>query len=118
MRRRKQRRPVKDYFIAGGLLVLLVWLSFLVIGIAGKEERARKAAIEAHAELESLTEREATLKRNLADLGSERGQEASLRETYGVARPGEEVIIVVAPSEGEELGEFSWWQSFLGFFGL
>lgn len=69
-------------------------------------------------ELAALTEREATLRENLEDLATERGQEASYRETYGVARPGEEVIIVVPAGDGEEMGELPWWRSFLGFFGL
>ncbi|HYD93327.1 MAG TPA: hypothetical protein VEB18_02620 [Candidatus Paceibacterota bacterium] len=115
---RRKRRPPRDYIIAGVLCVVLLWLLWLVWGIFQKEERARHAAEEAQAQLEALTEREATLRANLADLRTERGQEASFRETYGVARPGEEVIIVVPPGEGEDLGELPWWRTFLGWFGL
>lgn len=118
MRRRRLRRPPREYAI--GAVLLLVFFSLLwgVIGLIGKEERARLAAKEAKAELASLSEREAKLTASLAELSTARGQEASLRETYGVARPGEEVIIVVAPGEGEALGELPWWRKFLGFFGL
>ncbi len=115
---RRMKRPPLDYLIVVVLVVLVGWLSWLLLGIVEKEERARTAAQQARAELASLTEREATLRRNLAELETPRGQEASLRETYGVARPGEEVIIVLAPDEGKELAELSWWNRFLGFFGL
>jgi cell division protein FtsB len=118
MRRRRMRRPPRDYAIAGVLLVVFLSLVWGVVGLVGKEERARKAAREAKAELASLSEREESLKKSLAELATPRGQEASLRETYGVARPGEEVIIVVTPGEGEELEELAWWRKFLGFFGL
>lgn len=112
------KRPPLDYLIVGVFVVLFGWFSWLLIGIVEKEERARKAAGEAHAEFVSLSEREATLRQNLIELETPRGQEASLRETYGVARPGEEVIIVLAPDDGEEFAELSWWNRFLGFFGL
>lgn len=115
---RRKRRPFREYAIIAALVVALLWLAWLVWGILIKEERARLAAEGARHELAALTEREATLRKNLEDLGTERGQEASLRETYGVARPGEEVIIVVPPGEGEDLGELPWWRKALGWFGL
>lgn len=115
---RRKRRPTKEYIIAGVLALAFIWLSWQVVGIFLKEERARKAANDAKAELAALSEREDTLRQNLEELSTERGQEASFRETYGVARPGEEVIIVVPAGDGDELGELPWWRSFLGFFGL
>lgn len=115
---RRMKRPPRDYFIVAALIVLVGWLLWLLLGIIQKEERARKASGEAYAELVSLTERETTLRQNLAELETTRGQEASFRETYGVARPGEEVIIVLAPEEDIELAELSWWNKFLGFFGF
>ncbi len=118
MRRKRVRRPLKDYLIAGVLLIVFCSLLWGVIGLIGKEERARKAVGEAKRQLASLSEREENLRKSLAELATPRGQEASLRETYGVARPGEEVIIVVAPGEGEQLDELPWWRKALGFFGL
>lgn len=116
--KRLKRRPPTDYLIIGVLMLVVLWLFFLLIGIVGKEERAREAARATKAELESLTEREATLRKNIEELSTERGQEASLRETYGVARPGEEVIIVIQAGEEETLDKLSWWRKFLGWFGL
>ncbi len=118
MRKRRVKRPPHEYIIALVLLVVALWLTYMLIGIVRKEEIARTAADDARRELSALTEREMTLKENLDELQTVRGQEASIRETYGVARPGEEVIIVVPPPEEPPLQELPWWNKFLGFFGL
>lgn len=118
MKRRLKRRSPREYLIAGALLVLLIWLLFLFWGIFRKEEVARHAAEDTRRQLAALEAREKTLQANIDDLRTERGQEASLRETYGVAKPGEEVIIVVPADEGEPIEESSWWQGVLKFFGM
>lgn len=115
---RRKKLTWQQYLAIGGLSVLLLCLLLMLWNIGKKEEVARKAAEDTKRELAVLHEREATLTTNLADLRSSRGQEASLRETYGVAKPGEEVIIVVSPPEEDELEALPWWRSFLGWFGL
>ena len=116
--RRRNRRPPYEYVIAGVLALLLLSLLFMLFNIWKKEDVARHTAEETKRELELLEVREKTLQANIAELRTERGQEASLRETYGVAKPGEEVIIVVSPPEEDELQELPWWRKFLGFLGL
>lgn len=106
---RRKRHTPKEYAIAGALALLLVFLLLQFWGIFRKEEVARHAAEESKQQLAALGAREATLKQDIADLHTERGQEASIRETYGVARPGEEVIIVVPADEGETVPSDSWW---------
>lgn len=118
MARRAKQRPITDYLLAGVLVIAVLWLGYMLIGIFHKEEVARKAAGEARQELTALSLREQTLHKNLEDLKTARGQEASIRETYGVARPGEEVIIVVEPPPEKPLEALSWWDKFLGWFGL
>lgn len=108
----------KQLLIGGALLLVIVWLVFLILGIIEKEEIARKAAADTKGELALLLERERTLSANVAELGTERGKEGTLRETYGVARPGEEVIIVVPPAKEKEYKPLPWWRKFLGTFGL
>lgn len=114
---RRHRASAREYVIAGLLMLAFLWLVYLVWGIAQKEEIARHAAYDAKHELESLKARESTLEENLAELETPRGEEATLRESFGVARPGEEVIIVVPSSEppGPPL---PWWRKVLGWFGL
>ncbi len=115
MMRRKRYTP-KQYAIAGGLALLLLFLLFQFWGIFRKEEVARHRAEQTKQQLAALAAREETLKQNIADLHTDRGQEASIRETYGVARPGEEVIIVVPAEEGEAVLADSWWDKLWGWF--
>ena len=89
-----------------------------MLGIYRKEEVARHAATETQEQLRILQEREAMLRGNIHELNTERGQEETLRETYGVARPGEEVIIVVPPKEATTSPKLPWWKRTLGWFGI
>lgn len=109
---------LKEYALASLLALAIVWLLWLIWGIARKEEIARNAVEETAAELATLKEREAVLAANVAELSTERGHEATLRQTYGVARPGEEVIIVVPPEEEPEKVHVPWWRQFIGWFGF
>lgn len=118
MMRSSKRRPLRDYIIAGVLIVFLAYLLVNVVDIFRKEEIARKTAREAKEELNELEKRHQTLESNLAELETERGREASYREQFGVALPGEEVIIVVAEEEEEPQTGLTWWRKLLGFFGL
>jgi len=118
MPRKHARVSAKDYVVAGLLVLAIVWLLFLIFGIYRKQVVARHAAKETQAQLAILQEREGTLRANLAELNTTRGHEATLRETYGVARPGEEVIIVVPPKEATSTPPLPWWKRALGWFGI
>lgn len=104
--------------VAGLLALLVLWLTWLLYGIIRKEEIARRAVAETKAELENLETRKEILNQNLAELNTERGHEATLRQTYGVAKPGEGVIIVVPPKEATSTPTLPWWRKFLGKLGL
>jgi cell division protein FtsB len=107
-----------EYVIAGLLAILVLWLLWLLFGIVRKEEIARHAVADTKGELATLQGRQDTLDQNLTELATERGQEATLRETYGVAKPGEGVIIVVPPKEATTTPKLPWWRKFLGWFHL
>lgn len=109
-RARSKAARVREYIIAGLLALLIVWLLVLIVGIFRKEEIARRTAHETSAQLAILREREASLTESMAELKTPRGHEATLRETYGVARPGEEVIIVVPPKEATTTLPVPWWK--------
>lgn len=109
---------MREYLIAAGLSLALLWLLFLTFGIARKEEIARHAVKDTQAQLSQLDARRATLQQNINDLSTNRGQEAVLRQTYGVAKPGEEVIIVVPPKDVPPPPKLSWWQRTIQWFGF
>lgn len=118
MPRRSRKKEFGQYALAAVLVLAIVWASWLVFGIARKEEVARRAVKETRTELAALEARKAALAANMEELSTERGQEATLRQTYGVARPGEEVIVVVPPKEEPEKIELPWYKKLLGWFGF
>jgi len=116
--RRPTRNRLREFLIAGILALVIVWLLSLIWSIARKEEIARNAVKETKAELALLNERREVLEANLAELATPRGQEASLRQTFGVAKPGEEVIIVVPEKETPPPPALPWWRKVLNLIGL
>lgn len=118
MIRRTTRNRLREYAIAAVLALVIMWLLSLIWNIARKEEIARSTVRETQAELAQTKEREAILEANLAELNTDRGQEATLRQTFGVAKPGEEVIIVVPEKDMPEPPPVHWWNKVLGWFGL
>ncbi|MDB5264783.1 MAG: hypothetical protein JWN64_354 [Parcubacteria group bacterium] len=118
MPRKPTKKRVGEYALAGVLALALLWILFLLWGIVRKEEIARHAVRDTKAQLAVLEERRGTLSANLAELKTERGQEATLRQTHGVARPGEEVIIVVPGEATTTAPKIPWQKRFFGWFGF
>ena len=74
-------------------------------------------------ELADVQTRTSELEASLAQLKSNQGIETEVRQKYSVARPGEEVVVVVDGSakkseNGEAVGKKSFWQQFISFFGF
>lgn len=98
------------------LLLVAFWLLSLIWGLAGKARIAVEEAHNAERQYESLERRKAALEANLSALKTARGQDSAIRTTFGVARPGEEVIVVVPPTPATTTPELSWWQKILSWF--
>jgi cell division protein FtsL len=113
---RVARKPftVKEYIIAGLLCMLLLWLILLNISIAKKEEIARKAAYAARDQLTALNSRQSVLQGNINELSTERGQEETVRNTFGVAKPGEGEIIVLPPKVATTTPPQTFWEKYFG----
>jgi cell division protein FtsB len=105
---------VKDYVITGLLTVAIIWLLFMNFNIMHKEEIARRAAQDTQKQLASLRTRQDALQRNINELSTSRGQEATLRETFGVAKPNESVIIIVPPQGATTTPPVSFWRKWFG----
>lgn len=98
------------------LLLISFGLISLIWGLVGKTRIAVKEAHNAQRQYQMLEERKAALETNLAALETARGQDAAIRTAFGVARPGEEVIVVVPPTPATTTPELSWWQKILDWF--
>lgn len=81
-------------------IVLLLILAVAMRGVWGvykKSQESRELKIEAEATLSDLQTREKELRADIANLKSDRGVEAELRERYDLAKEGERVVVIVDP---------------------
>ena len=112
MRARQWRRR----FLIGFLLLAACWLLYLIWGLFSKAQIAVTQASEVKGQYQALEARRATLEANVVALATDRGKDAAIRTAFGVARPGEEVIVVVPPLLATSTPELSWWQKILNWF--
>lgn len=112
MRARQMRRGI----LIGVLLLAAFWLASLIWGLSGKARVAITQAREAEWRYRELALRRAELQASIAALATPRGRDAAIRTAFGVARPGEEVIVLVPPATATPTTTPSWWERFLGWF--
>lgn len=102
--------------LIGVLILAAFWLASLIFGLSGKVHVAVSQAREAKWQYQELEARRAALEANIAALATPRGRDAAIRTAFGVARPGEEVIVVVSPESKAPTTTPSWWQRILDWF--
>src|SRR4051812_1117534 len=107
-------RQLRQGVIVGVLLVAALWLTSLIWSIAGKAQVAVRQEEAAKHEYQGLEVRKNTLQANLNDLDTPRGKDAAIREAFGVAKPGEEVIVVVPPATSTASSSKSFWKRWFG----
>jgi len=78
-----------------GLFALAILGIFGVWGTYQKDREAAALNAEAQAQAADLAQREQELKNNIANLETNRGKEAALRQQYALAAEGEGVIVIV-----------------------
>ena len=109
-------KQLKQGVLLGVLILACFWLISLIWGLAGKAEIAVRQANDARRQYEDLETRKATLQANLDALNTARGKDAAIRTAFGVARPGEEVIVVVPPASNTPTATPPWWRRVLDWF--
>jgi len=100
----------------GVLLLVAFWLAVSIWGLTDKAHVAVSQASEAKWQYEALEKRKVALEANMAALETVRGKDMAIRTTFGVARPGEEVIVVVPPVPATTTQTLSWWQKVMSWF--
>ena len=98
--KRRGRGPVvRRFFLGLGLLVVLGFVTFgaahAAWGMYGKFAEAASANDAAQQNLTQMQAQEAGVQAEVSNLSSQEGQEAQLRQSYGVALPGEGEIQIV-----------------------
>ncbi len=102
--------------LIGLLLVVAGWLGSLIWGLGGKALVAIGQADDARRQYTELEARKAALGASITALATDHGHDAAIRTSFGVARPGEEVIVVVPPASETSTTTPSWWQRVLSWF--
>jgi cell division protein FtsB len=102
--------------ILGVLGLVALGLLSLIWGLIGKMEIAITQAHDAQGQYAELQARKATLEANLSGLSTPEGQDAAMRTAFGVARPGEEVIVVVPSPTPTTTPPVPWWQTIVNWF--
>ena len=109
-------KQLRQGIIIGITVLIAFWLLSLIWGLIGKAQIAIEKARDAQWQYQALEERKKMLEANLSALATDRGRDAAIRTTFGVARPGEEVIVVVPPTTATPTTTPSWWQKIFGWF--
>ncbi len=101
-KRRGRGQLVRRFLIGLCLLALLGVVTFAAVHAAwnmyGKFADATASSDAAQLNLTRLKAQKSSVEAEVASLSSPQGQEAQLRRSYGVARPGEGVIQIVHES--------------------
>ena len=100
----------------GLLLLCSAWLGYLIWSLSQKAVIAWNEEHLAKAQYASLEARRKVLEARLQALQTPRGQDAAIREAFGVAKLGEEVIVVLPQPVATSTPERSWWQKVLDWF--
>jgi len=100
----------KQGILTGVLILTGIWLGSLIWDLAGKAHIAVRQARETEAQYQELEARKDTLQKDIDVLLTARGQDAAIREAFGVAKEGEEVIVVVPSPPATTTPPKSWWQ--------
>lgn len=105
----KRRTDWRQVLLTIGLVLLAIYLGSRIWNLGSKASLAWHQAHDTKSEYEALEARKSALEANLAALATPRGQDAAVREAFGVAKPGEEVIVVVPPATTSATTTRSWW---------
>lgn len=114
---RNQRQTAARLFLRRlGLLALFALVVFAVSGVWGVYRKERESAArraDAETERTDLEKRQDQLSADIERLRTDRGLEETLRQQFGLAERGEQLIVIVdaaAATSGEESSSRSWFR--------
>lgn len=130
MKRLRERQKVKRRIYSRSvqvlLLVVFLFLANSTWQIYKKNQEARNELLKAKEELALLEANSAEIVQKIKDLQSERGRDREIREKFGVAREGEDALVILRPKSiatttAKEPTRSFWsrlWRGSLSFVGL
>ncbi|GMU74411.1 MAG: hypothetical protein AMXMBFR44_6080 [Candidatus Campbellbacteria bacterium] len=103
--------------LSSNLTILVLCIVIIILGkevwdVYQRERLARESLSQAQVQKESLDKREQFLRSEIDLLENQEGVESELRERYGIAKPGEKVIVLVDAEATTTLRQenTSWWK--------
>ena len=117
----QQKRKLRSWLYNRWLLIFLGLLVILAIhsswNVYQKQRESEALLSEAKLQSEQLQNREQELQAKIADMQTPAGQEAEIRAKFNVAKPNENVVVVLDDnSTGSASTTVSFWQKILNFF--
>ena len=89
----RQVMESKPVLVLLGIFVLL--FSWSVIKLISKADESAKNRQEAEDKITELQKEHSQLSTNIQNLNTDQGKEEAIRDKFGLAKPGEEVMVVV-----------------------
>ena len=119
--RRKTRNIIFSWPIIGFLVVFNIVVGVRLVGIYTESLSASKEEETANHELQALENKKIKLETEVKRLSADQGIEEELRKRFGMAKPGEEMLIIINNNaKGSSSGQIvkssgGFWQNFLAF---
>ncbi len=116
----KKKSWFQSPIIAVILVLFVIWGGIAVIRAYAKQREAVVNRNTSKRELKEVQQKQVELSANIENLSTERGLEAEVRNRYRVAKPGEQLVIVVDNKEGGNTvaEKPSFWERLRQFVGL
>lgn len=102
-KKRSLRGWLHSPFSLGILGIIILFMVSVVNQRYSIEQEMVARRVEAETHLKQLEERQAELKTKVEYLSNERGIEAEMRRNFDVARPGEQVVIILDEEKKSEI---------------
>jgi len=118
--KRQWKRTFKSRYFIAFLIVIAMFIAHGVWNAYGRYVRSAVAVNNLKTEKNRLIQRQDDLDHSVQTLQTPEGVDREIRSTYGLVRPGEELIVVVGANEGSTSDSDSikkgWWSRFMSIF--
>jgi len=118
--KRQWKRTFKSRYFIALLIIMAVLIAHGVWNAYSRYARSAVAVNNLEMEKDRLMQRQDDLDHSVQTLQTPEGVDREIRSTYGLVRPGEELIVVVGANEGSTSDYNSikkgWWSRFVSLF--
>ena len=99
----KAKQRIRKKIYSPWVFIILLVITVVLIkgawGVFFKQQESAQNLDKVRAELAKAEQREAELETHVSYLKTEEGIEEEIRDKYSVARPGEELVLIVEPKD-------------------